>query len=88
VVCRNVQVARPRASTSAGQFVRVASAGTAGLDFERWDLDHALNELQTLHGLPSGPSTTPGGSGVLVEAVGSSVDGTGMVVVVYAARSD
>lgn len=79
---RNIQVARPSCSTSAGQFslkeelataVETATAVPAAViglaeealgDLEvsaRCALDQDLKELQTLHGLPSGPRTRPGG---------------------------
>lgn len=89
MVCRKVQVARPRASTSAGQLSRdvvaaaaaiVAPVAAVVLDWARWDFDHVLKELHTLHGFPSGPSMTPGGRVLAVFGAGSPGDGTGMVV--------
>jgi len=82
VVCRKVHVARPRSSTSGGQFAGrvsvsavaatvVAATAPAATAFLVLDVpgDFQLRKaVQILHGFPSGPMTIPGGKGSLFEA--------------------
>ena len=84
MVCRKVHVARPRPSTSGGQFAGrvsasvaaamvVAAAAPVATTFLVLDAPGGLqfrNAVQILHGFPSGPMTIPGGNGSLFEVFG------------------
>ena len=94
-MCRNVHVARPRSSTSGGQFAGrvsvsvvattvVAAAVPAATAFLVLDVPGGFQfrkAVQTLHGFPSGPMTIPGGRGLLFEVSGVGGPGLPMTAV-------
>jgi len=89
-------VARPRSSTSGGQFAGrvsvvaatvVAAAVPTATAFVVLEMPGGFQfrkAVQILHGFPSGPMTIPGGRGSLFEV--SGVGGFGLPIVVVCAE--